>query len=151
VPTDEWVELDLDGNFKVQIPADATPSLREEGSSAVIRLDPLGDSTEVLISNGPLAKAADDRVQHAGALRDAVADFFNRTVANAVMPFTIDVGEEGIHSFAQGVGLLEKNRVLLARAYARRGEDRFWLLHWHGPKDKMAVVLRILVTFDPAE
>ncbi len=145
---DEWVELDLNGNFRVQVPADARASLREEGSSAVIEL---GDASEVLISNAPLNKATNDAGEHADALRTVVIDFFNRTVANAVMPFTIDVSDEGTPPCAQGVGLLEKNRVLLARACARRGDDRFWLLHWNGPKDRMAVVLRIFVTFDPAE
>jgi hypothetical protein len=145
---DEWVELDLNGNFRVQVPAAARASLRDEGSSAVIDL---GDETEVLISNAPLGKAANDAGEHAAALRDAVSGFFNRTVARTAMPFSIDVSEDGSLPCAQGVGLLEKNRVLLARACARTGDDRFWLLHWNGPKGKMAVVLRIFVTFDPAE
>jgi hypothetical protein len=140
---DEWVELDLDGNFKVQIPADATPGLQGETSAAVIHL---GDAGDVLISNAPLAKAAD-----AGALRVAVAEFLTRVLPTS--RFTIEAAEELNPSVlsAQGVGLVGKGRVWLARACARRGDDRFWLLHWTGPKDKTSVVLRIFVTFDPAE
>jgi len=136
------MELDLDGNFRVQVPAAAKAGLRDEGRRAVIDL---GDATELLISNLPLGKALEDTA----ALRDEVARFFNEAVPKA--RFSIEVEEGQPLSFAQGVGLVEKDRVTLARAYARRGEDRFWLLHWTGPKDKTSVVLRIFVTFDPAE
>jgi len=148
---DEWVELDLNGNFRVQIPADAKAGLQEDGGGAVIRLDNSGEATEVLISNVPLGRPADDRSEHAGALRDVVADFFTRTVPKS--RFTIEVTDEADQPllYAQGVGLIEKDRVWLVRAYARAGDDRFWLVHWNGPKVKMSVVLRIFVTFDPAE
>jgi hypothetical protein len=139
---DEWVELDLDGNFRVQAPADAKAGLRDGGSRAAIDL---GDATEVLISNLPLAKAMSD----AAALRDEVAQFFNEALPKA--RFSIEVEEDQSLVSAQGVGVIQKDRVTLARAYARRGDDRFWLLHWTGPKEKTSTVLRIFVTFDPAE
>jgi hypothetical protein len=153
---EEWLEVDLNGNFRVQIPVDAKASLPDDGCTAVIRLDDQGDATEVLISNYPLGRATDDKSDHAGALRDVVADFFTRAVPKTLghgIRFNIEVSEELDRSmiYAQGVGLIEKDLVWLVRAYARPGDDRFWLMHWHGPKDKMPVVLRIFVTFDPAE
>jgi hypothetical protein len=152
---EEWVELALDENFRLQMPADAKASLQDEGGTAVIRLGDSGKATEVLISNFPLGTASTDRREHAEILRETLAEFFTGAVPQTLgreVQFKIEVTEETERSlyYAQGVALIGKDAVWLARAYARRGEERFWLIHWKGPKDRIPLVMRIFVTFDPA-
>jgi hypothetical protein len=155
---DDWIQWTLKDSFKVQIPADAKTRLDDDGATAVIQMGSGEEVTEVLLSNYPLKNVTTDRTDQAIALRDLAYDFFNRAVRKTLgheVPFNVDVTEdpEGKLYYAEGVSVLEKggDRIWLVRMYAQRGDSRFWLIHWNGPKDNLEVVMRIFVSFEPAE
>jgi hypothetical protein len=155
---DDWVQWNLKDCFKLQIPAEAKTRLDDDGTTAVIRLGSGPGVTEVLLSNYPLKQVAPDKAAQAEALRDIVSDFFGRAIVEAFghsVPFDVEPVEDPDLdlSCAQGVAVFEREgrTVWVVRAYARAGESRFWLMHWNGPKDDLEVVMRVFVSFEPAE
>jgi hypothetical protein len=155
---DKWLEWELKGSFRIHIPADAQPRLDDDGTTAVIRLGSNGDISEVLMSNFPLKNVTEDRTELAIQLRDLADDFFSRAVPKALgheIPFNVEVTEEpeGSLYWAQGVSAIgpQWQRVWVARFYARRGERRFWIMHWNGPRDNLETIMRIFVSFEPEE
>jgi hypothetical protein len=155
---DDWVQWNLKDGFKVQIPADATTRIDDDGTTAVVRLPRAAGVTEVLLSNYPLEKVALEKGGQADALGDIVRDFFGRAVVEAfghAVPFDVEPVEDPDLdvSCAQGVAVFEREgtAVWVVRVYARPGDPRFWLIHWNGSKENLEVVMRIFVSFEPAE
>lgn len=147
----DWVQWNLKDGFKVQIPADARTRIEDDGTTAVIRLPNAAGVTEVLLSNYPLENVVAD-------VQGIVGDFFGRAVVEAIghpVPFDVEpVEDPGLDlSCAQGVAVVEREgrAVWVVRAYARPGEPRFWLIHWNGSKEHLETVMRIFVSFEPAE
>src|SRR4030095_378514 len=109
----EWLQWDLKGSCRVQIPADARTRLEDDGATAVIQLGTGEDITEVLLSNFPLKKPTQDRTELAIELRDHAIGFFNHAVAKAVghaVPINVEVTEEPDQKlyYAQGVAVIDK-------------------------------------------
>ena len=155
---DDWVRWNLKDCFTVLIPATATTRLDDEGTTAVIRLGSGAGVTEVLLSNYPLRKVASERAEQADVVRDIVTEFFTdavQQVAGYPVPFEVEPVEDPDFDgcCAQGVAVFrnEGNAITVARTYARPGESRFWLMHWNGFKPELDVVMRIFVSFEPAE
>jgi hypothetical protein len=154
----EWLQWTLKDSFRVHIPPDAQTRLDDDGTTAVIRLGIGEDVSEVLMSNFPLKQPAPDRTALARELQNLGRGFFTGPVSNAVghpVLFHVDFTEEpeGDLSYAQVVSVLEKggDRIWVARFYGRPGMDRFWIMHWNGPKTTLETVLRIFVSFQPDE
>lgn len=154
----DWVQWNLTDGFRVQIPADATTRIDDDGTTAVIRLPRAAGVTEVLLSNYPLEKAMPGKAGQADALREIVGDFFGRAVGEAfghAVPFDVEPVEDPDLDVAcaQGVAVVEREgrAIWVVRVYARAGEPRFWLIHWNGPKVDLETVMRIFVSFEPAE
>jgi hypothetical protein len=155
---EDWVQWSLKDGFKVHIPADATTRIEDDGTTAVIRLPNAAGVTEVYLSNVPLEKVTSGKTEQAAALRAIVGDFFRRAVVEAFghdVPFDVEPVEDPDLkvSCAQGVAVVEREgrAVWVVRVYARPGEPRFWLVHWNGSKDNLETVMRIFVSFEPAE
>jgi len=155
---DEWVRWDLKDCFRVQIPAEAKTRLDDDGTTAVIRVGSPGAVTEVLLSNYPLESGKAEEADPIDALRGILTAFFDRAFLEAfghAVPCHVEPVEDPDLevSCAQGVAVLQNptEAVWVARAYARPGGSRFWLMHWNGPKDNLELVMRIFVSFEPAE
>lgn len=155
---DDWRGWEFKDCFKIQLPADSTPRLDEDGTTAVIRIGNPGDVTEVLLSNYPLQKGASEEKDLMEALREILTEFFGESFRESfghLVPFHVEPVEDPDlkASCAQGVAVLQDARdaLWIARVYARPGEPRFWLMHWNGPRGNLETVMRIFVSFEPED
>jgi len=154
----DWLQWNLSGSFRVQIPADAQTRLDDDGTTAVIRCGTGEEVTEVLMSNFPLEKPTPDTTALAEELQDIARGFFSRAVHHAVghaVPFDVHFAEDPELElyYAEGISVLEKGggQIWVARFYGRPGMSRFWIVHWNGLKKNLETIMRVLVSFEPDE
>jgi len=153
---DGWVLWSPKDCFSVEIPADATPRLDDDGRAAVIRLGRGAGVAEVLLSNHPLKEVTPARVEQADVVREIAAEFFTDTVQRWRGPpvsFQVDrfdvIGFDGC--CVQGIGGAEKEEktITFLRVYARPGDRRYWLVHWNGVLKDVEAVVDVVSSFLP--